>query len=154
MVESSCEAGPEPLAQQPERLVRDPRHRGEDHLGSDGVGADAHRRILPAGCRPDLARACGDCPDQAVWSSTAAPGALVFSEAMPLSRPDSSAFIWLLPPAWPLVAGRLKKNLPLLAVLRSKRASSWLFLRTDSMPLVHEPLESVRASCRERVGQY
>src|SRR3546814_2473243 len=59
---------------------------------------------------------------------------------MPLSRPDSSAYIWLLPTVWPLVAVRLKKNLPLLAVLRSKRASSWLFLRTDSMPLMHEPL--------------
>src|SRR3546814_8905000 len=105
------------------RSGRDPRHRGEDHLGSDGVGADAHRRILPAERRPDRARACGDCPDQAAWSSTAAPGALVFTEAMPLSRPDSSAYIWLLPTVWPLVAVRLKKNLPLLAVLRSKRAS-------------------------------
>src|SRR3546814_10858574 len=88
-------------------------------------------------CSSDL---CGDCPDQAAGSSTAAPGALVFTEAMPLSRPDSSAYIWLLPTVGPLVAVRLKKNLPLLAVLRSKRASSWLFLRTDSMPLMHEPL--------------
>src|SRR3546814_17138869 len=91
-------------------LVRDPRHRGEDHLGSDGVGTDAHRRILPAGRRPDRARACGDCPDPAAWSSTAAPGALVFTEAMPSSRPDSSASLWLLPTAWPSVAVRLKHN--------------------------------------------
>src|SRR5690606_21964952 len=79
-------------------------------------------------------------PVQAVWSSIAASGALVFTEAMPLLRPPSSAYIWLLPMVWPLVAVRLKKNLPLLAVLRSKRASSWLFLRTDSMPLLHEAL--------------
>src|SRR5690606_29429297 len=69
---------------------------------------------------------------QAVWSSTAASRALAFTEAMPLSRPPASAYIWLLPTVCPLVAVRLKKNLPLLAVLRSKRASSWLFLRTDS----------------------
>src|SRR3546814_10943238 len=87
-------------------LVRDPRHRGEDHLGSDGVGADAHRRILPAERRPDRARACGDCPDPAAWSSTAAPGALVLTAAMPLSRPDSSPSTWLLPSVSPLVAGR------------------------------------------------
>ena len=30
------------LAQQPERLVGDARHRGEDHVRDDGVGADAH----------------------------------------------------------------------------------------------------------------
>src|SRR3546814_21137067 len=105
--------------------------------------------MLPAGRRPDRARACGDCPDQAAWSSTAARGALVFTEAMPLSRPDSSAYIWLLPTVWPLVAVRLKKTLPLLAVFGSTRASSWLFLRTDSMPLMHEHLRSEA----RRVGQ-
>ena len=67
-----------------------------------------------------------------VSSTSSAAGALAFTEAMPLSRPASSTYIWLLPMTWPLVAIRLRNGLPLLAVLRSKRPSSWLFLRTDA----------------------
>ncbi len=77
--------------------------------------------ILPAAQAPDAtgpgrrARIRG----QAVSSTTSASGALLFTEAMPLSRPDSDSYISLVPMTCPLPASRLKKNLWLLDTLRS-----------------------------------
>ena len=77
---------------------------------------------------------------QAVRSATSASGAWVFTEAIPFSQAALPEYIWLLPMVWPLLALRLKYGLPSLAVRRSKLPSSWLWRRTESMPLTAEAL--------------
>ena len=62
-----------------------------------------------------------------VWSSVAAPGALVLHDAMPLSRDEADAYISLLPMTWPLPALSEKYGDPFLATRRSKRPSSAAF---------------------------
>src|SRR6187431_3269649 len=60
--------------------------------------------------------------------------------AMPLSREDSLAYIWLVPMTCWLAAFRVKNARPSDAVLRSYLASSAQFACTEAMPPSAEPL--------------